>query len=53
LTGELTKLHQLVCKQKTLTLKEAQQAIATDWVPAYKQYAGERKPFEPHKVCNL
>jgi hypothetical protein len=31
------KLHQLVC-DKTITLKQAQDAIRKDWVKAYQQY---------------
>ena len=31
------KLHQLVC-DKTLKLKDAQDAIKKDWVKAYTQY---------------
>jgi hypothetical protein len=37
-----TKLKQLVCSG-TITLKTAQQAIATDWVKAYRAYVGELK----------
>lgn len=32
------RLHYLVCTTHELTLKQAQQAIATDWVAAYKKY---------------
>jgi hypothetical protein len=46
------KLHQMVCKDKSITLQEAQKEIATDWVAAYKKYIGARKPFKPHKVCS-
>lgn len=31
------RLKRLVCKKK-ITLKEAQQAIASDWIAAYKRY---------------
>jgi hypothetical protein len=36
------ELHRLVCNG-TLTLKEAQEAIATDWISAYEKYVGEHK----------
>lgn len=45
------KLHSLVCKEKSLTLKEAQNAIKTNWIEAYKEYVGERKPFKPIVRC--
>ena len=32
-----TRLHKLVCYGK-ITLEEAQEAISTDWVKAYKKY---------------
>ena len=35
------RLHQLVCAGE-LDLPTAQQAIATDWITAYKKYLGER-----------
>jgi len=41
------RLHKLVCTDKTLTLKEAQQAIKADWVAAYKKYVGDRKTNKP------
>lgn len=44
------KLHQLVCAKK-ITMKEAQTAISTDWVAAYKKYVGELKPFKATKRC--
>lgn len=34
------RLHKLVCEKK-ITLQEAQDAIRTDWVAAYKKYKGE------------
>jgi hypothetical protein len=34
------KLHNLVCS-KTITLKEAQKAIATNWIAAYTKYMGK------------
>ncbi len=37
------KLHALVCKG-TITLAEAQQAIASDWVAALKKYGGLSGP---------
>jgi hypothetical protein len=46
------KLHQMVCKDKTITLTEAQKEIATDWVAAYKKYIGPLKPFKPKVVCH-
>jgi hypothetical protein len=47
-------LHTLVCaKTNPVPLKEAQKAIATDWVAAYKKYVGgELKPFKPVKHCS-
>lgn len=45
------KLHALICKEKSLTLKEAQHAIKTNWIEAYKKYVGERKPFKPVVRC--
>jgi len=45
------KLHTLVCN-RSVKLKDAQKAIATDWVAAYKKYVGdERKPFKPTVRC--
>ncbi|HMF98792.1 MAG TPA: hypothetical protein VKE96_31040 [Vicinamibacterales bacterium] len=32
------KLHEMVCTEKKLTLKQAQDAIKKDWVKAYRQY---------------
>ena len=32
------KLHELVCTEKKLTLKQAQESIKKDWVKAYRQY---------------
>jgi hypothetical protein len=41
-------LRQLPPKTNPVPLKEAQKAIATDWLAAYKKYVGEdRKPFKP------
>lgn len=37
------RLHALVCMHK-ITLEDAQHAIATDWITAYKQYVGP----DPH-----
>lgn len=36
-----TRLKHLVCSGK-VTLKDAQTAISTDWVAAYKKYVGEK-----------
>jgi len=47
----LGAVHKLICMDKTLTLKEAQEAIKTDWIAAYKKYVGERKPFKPQVRC--
>ncbi len=33
-----TRLHDLVCGEKKLTLKQAQDAIRKDWIKAYTQY---------------
>jgi hypothetical protein len=38
------KLHHMVCKEKTITLKEAQKEIATDRIAAY---IGAVRPFTP------
>jgi hypothetical protein len=37
-----TRLHEMVC-QGEITLGEAQQAIATDWITAYQTLVGEPK----------
>ena len=36
------KLHQMVC-DKTIKLKDAQDAIKKDWVKAYNQYVTDAK----------
>jgi hypothetical protein len=36
------RLHQLVCIDRALSLHDAQEAIASDGVAAYRKYAGER-----------
>jgi hypothetical protein len=46
------KLHHMICKEKTITLKEAQKEIATDWIAAYKKYIGVLKPFKPQIRCH-
>ena len=38
--------HQIGREDETVTLKEAQKEIATDWVAAYKKYIGPLKPFK-------
>jgi hypothetical protein len=48
------RLHQLVCSGQ-LELKSAQQAIATDWISAYKKYVGPQpkalgRPSEDERV---
>lgn len=45
------KLKQLVCKEKTIALEQAQREISADWVSAYVKYVGERKPFKPVTHC--
>jgi hypothetical protein len=35
-------LNQLVCSGR-LSLREAQRAIATDWIAAYLRYVGSRR----------
>ena len=45
------KLHQMICKDKSITLKEAQKEIADDWIAAYKKYIGDLKPFKPVIRC--
>lgn len=45
-----TRMHALICaKHPTLTLKDAQEEIRTDWKAAYKKYVGE---LRPHKHVN-
>jgi hypothetical protein len=44
------KLHQLICN-KTISLEEAQTAISTDWVAAYREYIGDLKPFKATPRC--
>jgi creatinine amidohydrolase len=44
------KLHVLVCNG-SISLDEAQTAVKTDWVAAYKKYVRERKPFAPVVRC--
>ncbi len=46
------KLKHMVCVEKTISLRQAQKEIATDWVEAYKKYVGERKPFKPVIRCH-
>ena len=36
------RLHVLVCEDHALSLREAQEAIASDWIAAYRKYVGER-----------
>jgi hypothetical protein len=36
------RLHQLVCIDHALSLHDAQEAIASDWIAAYRKYVGER-----------
>jgi hypothetical protein len=36
------RLHVLVCVDKTLSLHDAQDALAHDWIAAYRKYVGER-----------
>jgi hypothetical protein len=35
------KLHKLVCETKSLSLKDAQDAISDNWIDAYKKYIGD------------
>jgi hypothetical protein len=35
----------MVCKDKSITLKEAQKEIATDWIAAYKKYIGALRAY--------
>lgn len=44
-------LHKLVCVDKSITLREAQEVISKDWIAAYKKYVGETTPFKPVKHC--
>src|SRR4029077_11740072 len=41
-----TKLHELVCSGQ-LYLKTAQQAIASNWIEAYKMYVSPNPPSSP------
>jgi hypothetical protein len=44
-----TRLRKLVCTKK-ISLADAQKAIATDWIKAYKQYVhGGGCPFLEHE----
>ena len=43
-------LHRLVCSKK-LGLDEAQAAISSDWIAAFKKYVGTRKPHKPTNYC--
>jgi len=45
------RLHAMICKQKSISLSDAQQEISTDWVAAYKKYIGPLKPFKPVPHC--
>lgn len=36
------KLNKLVCQEKTMSLIDAQTAISTDWIAAYKLYIGDK-----------
>lgn len=38
------RLHALVCREK-ISLEEAQKAIATNWIDAYKKYVGPTPPL--------
>lgn len=40
-----SKLHRMVCRGE-ITLAEAQRAMATDWIKAYKQYVNENEEYE-------
>ena len=46
------KLHRMICTEKTISLKNAQKEITTDWIAAYKKYIGARKPFKPQIRCH-
>jgi hypothetical protein len=43
------RLHRLVCVRK-IALREAQQAIATNWIDAYKRYVGPLPNERPGKL---
>jgi Metal binding domain of Ada len=43
------KLHKMIC-DGTIDIKVAQQAIASDWIGAYKKYVGELKSEKGTKV---
>ena len=36
------RLHAMVCNERTLSFHDAQEAIARDWIAAYRRYVGER-----------
>ncbi len=42
------RLHTLVCEKK-VTLGEAQRALATNWIAAYKKYFQTQKPIASHE----
>ena len=45
------KLHAMVCKDKSISLEDAQKEISTDWIVAYKKYVGEKKQFNGQPHC--
>jgi len=46
------KLHKMICVEKSISLKDAQREIATNWIEAYKKYIGARTPFKPQVHCH-
>ena len=44
------RLHKMVCAGE-ISLKDAQRAIATDWVATYRTYIGQVKSTKTHGEC--
>src|SRR5260221_591596 len=45
------RMHKLICTDRTLKLKDAQEEIRTDWKAIYKKYVGALKPHKPVDHC--
>jgi hypothetical protein len=46
------RLHEMVCKQQ-IDLASAQNAIATDWISAYKKYFHTSEPIEDSLTASV
>jgi hypothetical protein len=46
------KLHHMICVEKTISLKKAQDEIKTDWVAAFKKYVGTRNTYTGQNRCH-